>query len=475
MDDRPLCDRVARLMVAPDVLVGPISGRDDLARMISTASCDLAVIEGAGVTDDVDDLIRRLMTLPDRPLLIVILHGDESQTRARLLAEGAFAVLDASLDDGLLSAALHRLVGQRRDAQRRHFDLHRRPAFEGDLVFRSELMQGTVNTARKVARADSPVLLLGETGVGKERLAMLIHASSPRSRGPFIAVNCAALPAELFESELFGHEKGAFTGASRARRGHFELAHEGTLFLDEVGEVPLHLQAKLLRVLQEHRIKPLGAEHSLEVDVRVLAATNRELEEEMAKGHFRRDLYYRLGVVELRIPSLRERQDDVEAMADEFLRRYASALNRDVEGFSRDALDALERYHWPGNVRELANVVERAVLLCQDRLIRLSDLPPSIAVCSSDRFHNEGVLAGALPPGEGPVVALPTPWVAAPWKVVREELLIAGEKAYLQAVLESCDGRVGEAAKRAGISSRALFEKMKRHGLRKEDFRPRRV
>lgn len=332
-------------------------------------------------------------------------------------------------------------------------------------------MQGTLNTARKVARADSPVLLLGETGVGKERLAMLIHNSSPRSKGPFVAVNCAALPAELFESELFGHEKGAFTGASRSRRGHFELAHEGTLFLDEVGEVPLHLQAKLLRVLQEHRIKPLGSEHSLEVDVRVIAATNRDLDHEMAHGHFRRDLYYRLGVVELHIPSLRDRHEDVEAMAEEFLRRYAGALNRDVDGFSKDAKEALERYSWPGNVRELTNVVERAVLLCQDRLVQLSDLPANIAMCASEAARQGVSGLHMLPPGESPVVALPGPWVEAPWKFVREELLIAGERAYLEGVLQACAGRVGEAAKRAGISSRALFEKMKRHGLRKEDFR----
>ena len=466
-----LRDRVARLLGAPDVLVGPVTRRDEIERTISSASCDLAVVEDGGREGEVHQLIRRLMTLPDRPLLVALMHRDEPEARARLLAEGALAVLDVSLDDKALGPALASLVAQRREAQRRHFDLHRRSGHDSELVCRSEIMQATLNTARKVARADSPVLLLGETGVGKERLAMLIHSSSPRSKGPFVAVNCAALPAELFESELFGHEKGAFTGASRARRGHFELAHEGTLFLDEVGEVPLHLQAKLLRVLQEHRIKPLGSEHSLEVDVRVIAATNRELAHEMARGQFRRDLYYRLGVVELHIPSLRDRHDDIEAMAHEFLRRYASALNRDVEGFSRDAMEALERYSWPGNVRELTNVVERAVLLCQDRLVQLSDLPPSIAACVADGEHHPVSRLSELGPDAQPVVTLPATWAEASWKSVREELLVAGERAYLEAVLRSCGGRVGEAAKRAGISSRALFEKMKRHGLRKEDFR----
>jgi len=469
VDDLGLRERLVRLLSDPDILLGPVCGGEELAARIPSLTCDLVVVEG----HDHARWAGTLASLPDRPSVAALLRDDDPKARAELLATGASAVLDFSLPDDLLGPALGGWVDQRRQAQRRHYDLHRRGKHETELVCRSEVMQATINTARRVARADSPVMLLGETGVGKERLAMMIHASSPRSHGPFLAVNCAALPAELFESELFGHEKGAFTGASRARRGHFELAHEGTLFLDEVGEVPLHLQAKLLRVLQEHRIKPLGSEHSVEIDVRVLAATNRDLGEEMAQGRFRRDLYYRLGVVEIRIPSLRDRTGDIAAMAEVFLQRYATALNRGVEGFSAAAMDALERYDWPGNVRELTNVVERAVLLCQEQEIQPSDLPSAIAACglspASDDAPTSGEPLFLRPPTEP--LTLPNAWQHAPWKVVREELLVAGERAYLEAILAACEGRVGEAARRAGISTRALFEKMKRHGLRKETFR----
>jgi transcriptional regulator with GAF, ATPase, and Fis domain len=327
-----------------------------------------------------------------------------------------------------------------------------------------------VETARRIAHADSPVLLLGETGVGKERLARMIHADSSRAPGAFIAVNCAAIPGELFESELFGHEKGAFTGASRSRRGQFELAHGGTLFLDEVGEVPVHLQAKLLRALQERKVKPVGSNHAVEIDVRVISATNRDLAEEMTEGRFRRDLYYRLSVVELTIPPLRERAEDIRVMTDAFVRALAAQLGRQVEGFDPPALHALEHYDWPGNVRELVNVIERAVLLCDAPRIGLGDLPEAVTRCAS-----EELAPPVSPLGSGPdVVSVPPAWAAQTWKHVREELLLAGERAYLCAVLAAAEGRVGLAASRAGLSPRALFEKMRRHGLRKEDFRPTR-
>ncbi|MHC4470636.1 MAG: sigma-54 interaction domain-containing protein, partial [Planctomycetota bacterium] len=312
---------------------------------------------------------------------------------------------------------------------------------------------------------DASLLVLGETGVGKERLARAIHAEGRRSEGPFVPVNCGALPEGLFESELFGHEEGAFTGATRTRRGWFELAHGGTLFLDEIGEIPLHLQVKLLRALQEHEFQPVGSERTIRADVRVMAASNRDLEAAVEEGPFRRDLYYRLSVVTLTLPSLRDRREDIPALAESYVEHFNEIIGRDVEGISNAAMDALTAYSWPGNVRELMNVVERAVLLCRDARIGLGDLPEAIS----------GRVAAALPAAAGSTAAPIDPasegWVGRPWSEVRAEALSRVERAYLDALLASVNGRVGVAAERAGLSPRALYDKMRAHDLKKENYR----
>lgn len=423
--------------------------------------------------------VERIRLLPDQPRVVGLLDRDDPRRRARLLAEGALSVIDVQLPDELLRTSVQGLVSQLRAERSARVAPRRGRQLDPELVSVSPVFQRAMETARRVAVADSSVLLLGETGVGKERLAAMIHAASPRAGGPFVAVNCAAIPGELFESELFGHERGAFTGASRARRGQFELAHEGTLFLDEVGEVPMPLQAKLLRSLQEHRIRPIGSDKLVDIDVRVIAATNRDLPREMEAGNFRRDLYYRLSVVELTVPTLRERPEDIPAIAGAFLGRFAAQLGRPITGFEPSAERALARYSWPGNVRELINVIERAVLLCETRRIRPSDLPAAIAAeagAAGDRASGSpaadrhvGVTSADVE--RGGLVQLPAGWVERPWKLVREEIVEDGERVYLRAVLEASGGKVGEAARRAGISPRALFEKMRRHGLRKEDFR----
>jgi len=319
-------------------------------------------------------------------------------------------------------------------------------------------MNRLLATARRVARADSSLLVLGETGVGKEWLARAIHAESARSEGPFVAVNCAAVPETLLESELFGHEKGAFTGSVRARRGHFELAHGGTLFLDEVAEAPPHIQAKLLRVLQDRRIQRIGAERELEVDVRLVAATNRDPAAEIAAARLRPDLYYRLSVVVLRLPPLRERREDIPVLARSYLERFRRRLGREIEAVDDAALDALLRYDWPGNVRELINVMERAVLLCSGPRVGLADLPDEIA------------RAAGPPPRAS---AAPTTGATRPLREARRDVVTAFERAYLAEALRAAGGRVGEAAQRAGITSRALYTKMRQLGLDKDDFRYR--
>jgi DNA-binding NtrC family response regulator len=319
-----------------------------------------------------------------------------------------------------------------------------------------------------VADATAPLLITGETGVGKERLARAIHAEISRSERPFVAVNCAALPEQLLESELFGQEKGSFTGADARRTGRFEQAAGGTIFLDEIGEMPTHLQVKLLNVLQRGEVQRIGAAAPLRVDARVMAATNRDVTSEVEAGTFREDLYYRLNVVPLEIPALRERREDIPDLVGSLIQ----ALHQDspdsaVEGIAEDALEALMAYAWPGNVRELINVIERGMLLARGPRIELADLPEQIA----------GRAAAALPGSSGsaasaaPAPELPPGWRDLGSKKVRQWAIDRVERAYLTAVLTETSGVVAETARRAGISPRALYDRMRRHELDKDDFK----
>jgi two-component system, NtrC family, response regulator HydG len=231
-----------------------------------------------------------------------------------------------------------------------------------------------------VAPTEATVLLLGETGTGKELVAQAIHRNSARASGPFVVVNCAALPETLLESELFGHERGAFTGATHRKDGRFVLAHQGTLFLDEVGELSLPLQAKLLRVLQSREFEPLGGTRTIKVDVRIITATNRDLEKMMRAGQFREDLYYRLNVFPVVLPPLRERQEDLPILAEFFLKKFSEKNRREGLTLSPEVLEALRGYPWPGNIRELENVMERAVILCQGTVVNVENLPPAMQV-----------------------------------------------------------------------------------------------
>ncbi len=440
--------------------------------------------ERASEPELVRELVDALAALPERTGLILLHPDDDPHAHAALLSAGCVAVLWTGLSDEGLAEALASSFERRRDdvIARVHTT---RPAPPEPLVAASPAMRAVLETARRIAVADTPVLLLGETGVGKERIAQLLHAWSPRSRGPFVVVNCAAIPAELFESELFGHERGAFTGAIRTRRGQFELANRGTLFLDEIAETPLAQQAKLLRALQERRIRPVGGDRELAVDVRVIAATNRDMRREIEAGRFRRDLYYRLGVVEIEIPPLRERPADIRELVRRHAEMFAFRLGRATPQPTAAAMAMLERHAWPGNVRELVNVIERSVLLAAGPELDVSDLPPELGLEAPPSPDGEPAAReperesepepdydGGLDRGDSPtLVSLPEAWLEQPWKVVREQLVLAGERAYLIGLLRAAGGRIGASARRAGMSERALFDKMKRHGLRKEDYR----
>jgi two-component system response regulator HydG len=317
----------------------------------------------------------------------------------------------------------------------------------------------SLEKARKAAVADSTVLVTGESGTGKEVIARAIHNLSPRAEKPLIAVNCGSIPETLMESELFGHEKGAFTGALRQRRGRFELAHRGTLFLDEIGELSPVVQVKLLRVLQERTFERVGGNDTIDADVRLVCATQKDLRKEVAHGRFREDLYYRLNVVQVIVPPLRERQEDIGVIAEHVLEACSGKLNKKLKGFSPPARELLLRYSYPGNVRELVNMVERAVALGHEReSIRPEDLCgfqscPYLGGTPQEScgFCSEG-LTGGKRKANGPLTTLAD---------AREVF----EKDYIVSVLERVDDSRTTAAKILGLSRKALWEKCKRYGI----------
>ena len=312
----------------------------------------------------------------------------------------------------------------------------------GRLIGASPAMVEVFDTIARVADSTTTVLLTGESGTGKEVVARALHETSGRARGPFIAVNCAAIPEQLLESELFGHEKGAFTDATDRRRGRFQRADGGTLFLDEIGDMSLVLQAKLLRVLDGSTVEPLGSEAPVEVDVRAIAATNRDLSEAIAAGRFREDLYYRLAVVEVSIPPLRDRRDDIRRLALHFAAEFAHGHGRDVGAISARALELLESHPWPGTVRELRNVMDRAVMLCHGDVIKSSSLR-----------------LGPAAPSAGPRGALRNEGY--PLSASLSEI----EADHIERVLRSVDGHLSQAAESLGIHRNTLSRKVRDHGI----------
>jgi DNA-binding NtrC family response regulator len=316
--------------------------------------------------------------------------------------------------------------------------LERRHSFS-KIVGKSKAMQRVFELVRMVADSDASVLIHGESGTGKEMVANAIHYNSPRRTKPYIRVSCASLPETLIESELFGYEKGAFTGASQRRVGRFEAASGGSLFLDEISDLPLTFQMKLLRVLQERQIERLGSNRSIDVDVRIISASLRPLEAEIAEGRFREDLFFRVNTVAIHVPPLRERREDIPLLAESFLKEFQRERDRHIEGFTDEVLDLFDVYTWQGNVRELRNVVERAVLFCRGQRVMVEDLPASV------RGAVPGQSAAAV---ERDVVSL-------------QEATKQAEIEAIRAALRASEGRRAEAAQRLGISRKTLWEKLR--------------
>ena len=321
-------------------------------------------------------------------------------------------------------------------------------------------MRQVVDVIDKVADSPSTVLITGESGTGKELVALALHRKSSRRDKPFIRINAAAIPPTLIEAELFGHEKGAFTGAIGQKPGRFELAHGGTLFLDEIGEIQTDIQVKLLRVLQESTFERVGGIKTLHVDVRLIAATNRDLKKAIADSQFREDLYYRLNVVPIELPPLRERAEDVPLLVDEFLKKLNRRLQKRVERFSPEALALLQQYPWPGNIRELENIVERTLLFCESEVVDVPDLPPDLTAKVGLGLGQGRPTASSLPAdafgniGDGSM------------KDIVRQATAELERDLITRALEETSGNVTHAARRLKISRKSLQIKMKELGLR---------
>jgi two-component system, NtrC family, response regulator HydG len=392
--------------------------------------------------DGIEALAEVRKISPLVPVLIMTAYASV-KTAVEALKAGAFEYLTKPLDTDELKILMEKAL-ELYHLRTENMALKERLGDRFDfskIIGRSPKMKEVFETLSLVAPTDATVLILGESGTGKELVANSIHQSSKRAGQPFIKVSCAALPETLLESELFGHEKGAFTGAIARREGRFQLAHRGTLFLDEVGEMSPATQSKLLRVLQEKEFEPLGSPRTLKVDVRVIAATNKNLEREVKEGRFREDLFYRLNVVPVSLPPLRDRKEDIPALAAHFFALYRERNKKELKDISGKALDLLTRYDWPGNIRELENCVERAVIMARGEVIAPADLTPAIQALSSVDKELAGL---ALPSG-----------------VSLQEV----EKSLILKTLEDTGGNRTRAAEILGINRRTLQNKLKEYGI----------
>jgi DNA-binding NtrC family response regulator len=431
-------------VAAYEVLTAP-SGEDGID-LLKRDDVDLVLTDKRLPGMDGVELVRRLRAdHPDLGVVVMTAYGTiESAVEAMRLGAANYLVKPFEAAEALM-VIRHAIEFQElRAASRTTLRRNQERFTLQNIVTASERMKDVFDLLRSVAELDTTVLIHGETGVGKELLARSLHFSGPRREKPFVAVNCAAIPAELFESELFGFRRGAFTGAADTRRGLLQMANGGTLLLDEVGEMPPSLQSKLLRVIEEKRVTPIGSERAVEIDVRFIATTNKDLQVEVERGAFRRDLFYRLSVVPIRVPPLRERAGDIPLLAEHFLAGSARRAKKPVRAIAPAAMQALCRYAWPGNVRELENVIERAVIVGKG---------PTIT--DVERF-----LTGE---GERSRVDLSLPFREAKARVVEDF-----ERAYVSGVLELHWGKLTAAAKHADMDPKNFWEKLVRYGLRRQ-------
>ena len=424
-----------RLTAMGFAVTGCTTGRDALA-VAKNTRFDLAITDlRLGNEDGLDVTEELLRMYPGLPIIILTAHGSIPNA-VEAMQRGAFGYLTKPFDDKELKAKIEEGLSP----QRMRGEIQRLKSLVNELygmdniVARSPAMQRLLQQVVQVADSDATILLFGETGTGKEVFARVIHSNSRRNKGPFVALNCAAIPETLFESELFGHVRGAFTSAHGAKRGLFQSANGGTLFLDEIGEMPLSMQVKLLRAVQEREVREVGSDLSTKIDVRIITATNKDLGEAVKSGAFRNDLYYRISVVPLFIPPLRERPDDIPLLAQHFLTASAKRANKELRGFTPAALNRLVAHLWPGNVRELENVIEKATVMTRQDMIT-PDLLPAMATSPDSPMK--------------------------PLTEAKEEF----EKTYLKNVLQLTGGNISRAAQFAGRYRADFYKMLKKYGL----------
>jgi two-component system NtrC family response regulator len=383
---------------------------------------------------------------PDLPVIMMTAHGTVDKA-VEAMQKGAYTYVLKPFDNERLiiyvkkATSMYQVVKENRRLRNAVESQYR----FGNIIGKSKKMRDVFDTIQKVAPSGATVLIEGESGTGKELVARSIHFNSPRREKPFVAVNCSALAENLLESELFGHEKGAFTGAVATKKGRFELADGGTLFLDEIGELSANLQVKLLRVLQEKVFERVGGVRTISVDIRILAATNKDLQQEMQDGRFREDLYYRLNVVHLVLPPLKERQEDIRLLVNHFIKKYASERRSaaPVTGVDQEVDRLFYDYNWPGNIRELENVIERVMILCPGEIMRVSDLPKGFKDNVYNTLHLEGIPADAK----------------------LYDTLAAIEKALIERALKMSNNVQSHAAAMLGIGKSGLNQKIKKYKL----------
>ena len=396
---------------------------------------------------------------PRLPVVIITAYGTVESAVAAL-KKGAFDFITKPFEQTELLNVIQKAVATHRQREKEPIAMlplsSAGPALDGvletttpisSIIGSSSQMQEIFRVIHKIAGSPTTVLLKGESGTGKELVAFEIHRQSPRIGKPFVKINCAAIPATLIESELFGYERGAFTGAVTSKPGRFELAHEGTLFLDEVGEMPLEMQVKLLRVLQEQEFERVGGVNSIRVDVRIITATNRDLDAEVKAGRFREDLFYRLNVVPITLPALRDRTEDIDPLIRYFLKRFNERLKKDITGIEPRCIEALKSYAWPGNIRQLENVLERMILMSEDNVLRSRDLPDEVVGPLGNDLSNLGE--------------------AASFKETVRRQTQSVERDLIEKALEEMSGNVTKTAEKLGLSRKGLQLKIKELGLKR--------
>ncbi len=394
--------------------------------------------------DGIETLTRIKKRYPEIQVIMISGHGN-IETAVRATKLGAFDFIEKPLSLDKVMLAISHALDFRRLAEE-NLLLRQEIDERYEIIGKSQLIQTVRERIAKVAPTDSWVLITGENGVGKELVARAIHRESHRRGKPFVGVNCAAIPEELIESELFGHEKGAFTGATSRKKGKFDLADKGTLFLDEIADMSLKTQAKILRILQEQKFERVGGEKTIDVDVRVIAATNRKLEDEIQRGRFREDLYYRLNVIPIHVPALRERKEDILLFVEYFLYDFSGRSGKERKDILPEALELLQGNDWPGNVRELKNMIERLVIMAPGRTIEVSDLPDSFRRQTESAAESEFF----------------------PDKESLKEATVRFEREFISKKLTQNDGNISKTAERIGIARRNLHRKIRQFGIQVE-------